>query len=114
MYTKEFYISGADLGALQTLYSQLQGIISVELGTMTVRLESGQTESVSGLRLAYNPKWLDVSTILDMLYTVEEPQGAFYSAAEDIPQLQLYLTFASVKKKPALLTGEIIGFQIGK
>ena len=114
MYTKEFYISGTDLGALQTLYSQLQGIISVELGTMTVRLESGQTESVSGLRLAYNPKWLDVSTILDMLYTVEEPQGAFYSAAEDIPQLQLYLTFASVKKKPAPLTGEIIGFQIGK
>lgn len=114
MYTKEFYVSGADLDELQLLYSRLQGISSVERGNMTVKLASEQTESVLGLRLVYNPKWLDVSTILDVLYSAGEPQGAFYSAAEDIPQLQLHLTFASVKKMPALLTGKIIGFQLGK
>lgn len=116
MYTKKLYVSGGSFHELQAVYDELPGIVDVRAGYINpandnVSYETvcdGTIKAVMGICLEYNPKKIDVSSLLDILFSVADPYskaqqgpligpmyacGIFYSSMEDIPQIQLHLNF---------------------
>lgn len=81
-------------------------------------IASGRAKAYMGVEVTYNPKKMDISKLLDLLFAVVNPYvpdgqgkaigemyraGVFYAAGEDEPQVQLHLNFiASRGKAPAV------------
>ncbi len=75
----------------------------------------GSTKAYMGVEVAYHPKKMDLSTLMDVLFAVVNPYvpdgqgqargemyraGVFYADAEDEPQVELYLNFIASRGKP--------------
>ena len=114
MYTKKIYFSGGDFHELQAVFSGLPGVVTTRVGYLT---GEGNDDEVHGIEVEYNPKKVDLSMLMDILFAVVTPYrpdgqgkaigkefraGVWYTDAEDEPHLQFYMHFlASRGKAPA-------------
>ena len=121
MYTKKIYFSGGDFHELQEVFRHVPGIISVCTGYVNgegegdfAAIASGQVRAYMGVEVSYNPKKVDISKLMDLLFAVVNPYvpdgqgkargemyraGVFYALAEDEPQVQLHMNFLANRGK---------------
>ena len=107
MYTKTLCLSCDKSGEILPILAKLKGVESACLGMIT---PAAETDTVLGLMVVYNPKQTDISTLLDEFFShvnpyvppqKAEPPVIYYETAEDLPQIELYLTFlAALGKSP--------------
>ena len=121
MYTKKIYFSGGDFHELQAVFVRVPGVTAVRTGYINgekpadfASVASGQVKAYMGVEVTYNPKKVDISKLLDMLFAVVNPYvpdgqgkargtmyraGVFYISPEDEPQVQLHLNFIANRGK---------------
>ena len=122
MYTKKIYFSGGDVHELQEVFRGLPGVENVRTGYINAgdnanfeRVASGEVKAYMGVAVTYNPKKMDLSSLMDVFFAVVNPYvpdgqgrargemyraGVFYEAAEDEPQVELHLNFIANRGKP--------------
>lgn len=128
MYTKKLFLSGGNFHELQAVYDGLKGIMTVTTGYINPdrqpvgydQVADGSLSAVMGICVEYNPKKMDVSSLLDILFSVADPYspdhqgplegpmygcGVYYDAAEDLPQIQLHLNFMANRGTPPAVDG---------
>ncbi len=116
MYTKKIYFSG-DLNILIETFEGVKGVIKVTAGNIAAQnvisyayREPRSIEKISGVEVEFNPKKIDVSTLLDILFNNLNPYeennlGVYYSMGEDAPQVELHMNFVANKGKCPASTG---------
>ena len=128
MYTKKLYLSGGNFHELQAVYDGLRGIVAVTTGYINPasqpvsydQVADGKLAAVMGICVEYNPKKIDVSSLLDILFSVADPYspdrqgplegpmygcGVYYDTVEDLPQIQLHLNFMANRGTPPAVDG---------
>lgn len=123
MYTKKIYLSGGDFHELQEVFSHVKGAVDTKVGYINAampqpsyeQVAQGEVDAVMGLEVAYNPKEVDLSSLLDLFFTVVNPHvrdqegdckgrmycsGVYYSAAEDEPMVEFHMNFIRNRGKP--------------
>lgn len=131
MYKKKIYFSGGDFHELQAIFAELPGVeetytgyINAEASADYETVAQGAVKARMGVEVAYNPKKIDLSKLLDVLFAVVNPYlpdgqgqargemyrvGVFYADDEDEPQVELHLNFiASRGKAPTATEAGII------
>ncbi len=103
MYTKKIYFSGGDFHELQEVFSDVPGVLSSVAGY----IETSDGTKESGIEIEFNPKKMDLSMLMDILFAVVDPYtqqaGVYYTSGEDEPQIELHLNFiANRGKQPAV------------
>lgn len=103
MYTKKIYFSGGDFHELQEVFSEVPGVIKV----LTGYIDSSSGNETAGVEIEFNPKKMDLSMLMDVLFAVVDPYtqetGVYYTSGEDEPQVELHLNFiANRGKQPAV------------
>ena len=105
MYTKKIYFSGGNVRELQEIFSDLPGVVNVLVGKLSARNvhsyvnpEPQSLENFAGIEIEFNPKRMDLSMLMDVLFSVLNPyadknSGVYYSSGEDEPQVELHLNF---------------------
>ena len=121
VYTKKIYFSGGDFHELQEVFAHVPGVVSTctgyingERDTTYADVAAGEVKAYMGVEVTYNPKKMDISQLLDLLFGVVNPYvtdgqgkargemyraGVFYASAEDEPQVQLHLNFIANRGK---------------
>ena len=115
MYTKKIYFSG-DLNELQKIFSGVNGVLKISAGYISaqnvisyVNPAPRNLENILGVEVEFNPKKIDVSTLLDTLFEnlnpyAENNLGVYYSSGEDAPQVELHMNFVANKGKTLAAT----------
>lgn len=114
MYTKKIYFSG-DLNELQKTFSGINGVLKITAGNIsTLNVISyvnpaPRNLEISGVEVEFNPKKIDVSTLLDTLFKrlnpyAENNLGVYYATGEDAPQVELHMNFIANKGKCPAVT----------
>ena len=103
MYTKKIYFTGGDFHELQEVFSEVPGVVN----TLTGYIETSGEAAESGIEVEFNPKKMDLSMLMDILFAVVDPYtqrvGVYYASGEDEPQVELHLNFiANRGKQPAV------------
>ncbi len=103
MYTKKIYFSGGDYHELQEVFSDVPGVMSTAVGY----IETVDDINSDGVEIVFNPKKMDLSMLMDILFAVVDPYtqktGVYYVSGEDEPQVELHLNFiANRGKQPAV------------
>ena len=116
MYTKKIYFSGGNIRELQEIFSELPGILSVLIGKLSaknvhsyVNPELQTLEGVESVEIEFNPKKMDLSMLMDILFNVLNPYadktlGVYYSSGEDEPQVELHLNFIANRGKEPVVS----------
>lgn len=119
MYVKHICLSGDDAQSLQKICAELDGVIEILPGTI-IWQDAKETEAVelqetAGIKLSYNPKKTDLSTLFDAIFAVFDPytkeqegktvKGIYYEMLEDEPQVEYYINFLNSRGKPPAVTG---------
>ncbi len=99
MYTKKIYFSGGDFRELQEVFADVPGVVKVLTGSIDGAIE--------GVEIEFNPKKMDLSMLMDVLFAVLDPYsqecGVYYVSGEDEPQVELHINFiANRGKQPAV------------
>ena len=131
MYTKKIYFSGGSAYELQEVFEHVPGVRSTRVGCMNpapaegdalppggVAFEAvlaGRLQGTVGVEVTFDPKKIDLSMLLDILFAVVSPYepdgqgtsrgamfrvGVYYEQAEDEPQLEYHLNFIASRGKP--------------
>lgn len=118
MYLKEIYFSGGDTRELQEVFRLLPYNLETVRGDIL-----GEDDTVAGLKISYNPKKIDLTTLLEVLFSVVNPYladgqgtargkkyraGVWYSSSEDLPQLEYYMHFLESRGKQDLATNSAL------
>ena len=105
MYTKKIYFSGGNVHELQEIFTDIPGVLSVLIGKISARNvhsyvepEPQILEGISAVEIEFNPKKMDLSMLMDVLFNVFNPYadkslGVYYNSGEDEPQVELHLNF---------------------
>ena len=105
MYTKKIYFSGGNVNELQEIFVDVPGVLKVSVGTLAaknvhsyVEYEPQDLQDVPSIEIEFNPKRMDLSMLMDVLFNVLNPYadknlGVYYSSGEDEPQVELHLNF---------------------
>ena len=116
MYTKRIYFSGGDVRELQEIFSEVPGVVNVLVGTISARNvrsyvnpELQTLEDVAGIEIEFNPKRMDLSMLMDVLFNVLNPHadknlGVYYSSGEDEPQIELHVNFIANRGKEPVVS----------
>lgn len=110
IYTKRIFFHARDINDLQKIFSEVNGVLKVETGLIDPigELHPDLTEQLDGIRIEFNPKKMDLSQLMDLLFSVrdpyENPVGIFYEHGEDIPQIDLHLNFIANRGKQPVTT----------
>jgi len=129
LYTKKIYFSGGDFHELQEVFAHVPGVVATctgyingERDTTYADVAAGRSKAYMGVEVTYNPKKMDISKLLDMLFAVVNPYvpdgqgkarggmyraGVFYVHGEDEPQIQLHLNFIANRGKAPATGGEL-------
>lgn len=120
MYTKKIYFSG-DVAELQDIFNGVNGVLKVTAGFIDAQnvisyanRELRSIENIAGAEIEFNPKKIDISTLLDILFNNLNPYeknnlGVYYSSGEDAPQVELHMNFVANKGKcPATTSAALI------
>ena len=103
MYTKKIYFSGGDFHELQEVFNDVPGVLKVIAGY----IDSADEINIAGVEIEFNPKKMDLSMLMDILFAVVDPytqkSGVYYTSGEDEPQIELHLNFiANRGRQPAV------------
>ncbi len=99
MFTKKIYFSGENLAII---FKNLSGVVKILPGIINSKF--------NGVEVQFNPKKIDLSTLMDNLFAEKNPYaeknnlGIFYTSQEDEPQIELYINFISTRGKEAAAT----------
>ena len=105
LYTKKICFSGGTGNELQEIFIDLPGVVSVLVGKISARNvhsyvehEPHDLEGVPSVEIEFNPKKMDLSMLMDVLFNVLNPYadktlGVYYNSGEDEPQVELHLNF---------------------
>lgn len=105
MYTKKIYFSGGNVRELQEVFAYVPGVLNTLIGTLAARNvhsyvnpEPQTLEDIPCVEIEFNPKKMDLSMLMDILFNVLNPYadnnlGVYYSSGEDEPQVELHLNF---------------------
>ena len=105
MYTKKIYFSGGNVNELQEIFSDVPGVVKVLIGQSSaknvhscVNHEPQTLEKIPSVEIEFNPKKMDLSMLMDILFNVLNPYadktlGVYYNSGEDEPQVELHLNF---------------------
>lgn len=116
MYTKKIYFSGGNVRELQEIFSDLPGVVKVLTGTAAaknvhsyVNYEPQILENIPAVEIEFNPKKMDLSMLMDILFNVLNPYadnnlGVYYSSGEDEPQVELHLNFIANRGKEPVVS----------
>ena len=129
MYTKRIYFSGGDFHELQEVFRHVPGVVEATAGYLDAaagndavsfaEVASGDIEAVMGVAVRYNPKKMDLSQLMDILFTVVNPYekdgqgeakgpmyqcGVFYDDPEDEPQIEYHMNFIASRGRPPAAT----------
>ena len=127
MYTKTIYLSGGSFYELEAVFSKIKGTEKVTTGYITAGKEvtsheavlRGDFPAILGIKVEYDPKKIDLSSILDVLFTVVNPylenqaedlkgpmyqSGVWYNSGEDEPIIDYYMNFIRNRQKTPAAT----------
>ena len=116
MYTKKIYFSGGNVDELQEIFTDIPGVVSVLVGKLSARNvhsyvnhEPRTIEDIPSVEIEFNPKKMDLSMLMDVLFNVLNPYtdktlGVFYSSGEDEPQVELHLNFIANRGKEPVVS----------
>ena len=116
MYTKKIYFSGGNVNELQEIFTDLPGVINVLIGTLAaknvhsyVNHDPQTIEGVPSVEIEFNPKRMDLSMLMDILFNVLNPYvdnnlGVYYSSGEDEPQVELHLNFIANRNREPVVS----------
>ena len=113
---KELYLAGGSFYGLQEVFSRIPGVAEVKAGYANSHVPNpskedvaaGKTGAVECIRVVYNPKKIDITTLLSVFFTIVNPytdgiqgkntgpqyrSGVYYTHSEDIPQIDYYMSF---------------------
>ena len=120
MYTKKIYFSGGNVQELQEIFNDVPGVLSVLVGNLSARNvhsyvdhEPQTLEDIPAVEIEFNPKKMDLSMLMDILFNVLNPYadktlGVYYATGEDEPQVELHLNFiANRGKQPAVSSASL-------
>lgn len=105
MYTKKIYFSGGNINELQEIFIDVPGVVNVLIGKLSARNvhsyvnhEPQTLENIPSVEIEFNPKKMDLSMLMDILFNVLNPYvennlGVYYNSGEDEPQVELHLNF---------------------
>lgn len=122
MYTKKIYFAGGSFYELQEVFSRVAGVTEVVAGYINSNFPepsyeeviAGKTGAAMGVEISFNPKRIDLSGLMDILFTVINPyakdkqgecegpmyrSGVYYVAAEDKPMVEYHMNFIQNRKK---------------
>ena len=132
MYTKKIYFSGGSFHELQEVFSRVKGVVSCRTVYITAAGDEptyesvlkGEVDAAMGVEIEFNPKKIDLSSLMDILFTVINPysedkqgeceghmyrNGVYYVSAEDAPIISYFLSFIQNRKKiPAATDSALI------
>ena len=116
MYTKKIYFSGGNVDELQEIFTDIPGVVSVLIGKLSARNvhsyvnpELQTLEGVDSVEIEFNPKKMDLSMLMDVLFNVLNPYadqnlGVYYNSGEDEPQVELHLNFIANRGKEPVVS----------
>lgn len=116
MYTKKIYFSGTNVNELQEVFTDLPGVLKVLIGTAAaknvhsyVNHELQTLKDISVVEIEFNPKKMDLSMLMDILFNVLNPYadkdlGIYYNSGEDEPQVELHLNFIANRGKEPVVS----------
>ena len=116
MYTKKIYFSGGNVRELQEIFSDVPGVVKVLVGTLAARNvhsyvehEPHDAENIPAVEIEFNPKKMDLSMLMDILFNVLNPYadktlGVYYNSGEDEPQVELHLNFIANRGKEPVVS----------
>ena len=111
MYTKKIYFAGGSFYELQEVFARIEGVIGVTTGYINSETQNptheevltGRTGAAMGVELSFDPKKIDLSSLMDILFAVINPyskdrqgdcfgpmyrSGVYYTSAEDEPMVE--------------------------
>lgn len=115
-FMKELYLAGGPYYGLQEVFSRVKGVARVEAGFANCstpnpskdEIYSGKVEGRECIRVIYNPKKIDIVSLLSLFFTIINPytdgiqgkavgpqfrSGIYYTSHEDTMQISYYLVF---------------------
>ncbi|MBR6888803.1 MAG: peptide-methionine (S)-S-oxide reductase [Selenomonadaceae bacterium] len=116
MYTKKIYFSGGNVHELQEIFTDIPGVLSVLVGKLSaknvhsyVNPEPQVLNDVQSVEIEFNPKKMDLSMLMDVLFNVLNPYadenlGVYYNSGEDEPQIELHLNFIANRGKEPVVS----------
>ncbi|MCR5833121.1 MAG: peptide-methionine (S)-S-oxide reductase [Selenomonadaceae bacterium] len=116
MYTKKIYFSGGDVRELQEIFNDIPGVTNTAIGTLSavnvhsyVEPEPQDLENISSVEITFNPKKMDLSMLMDILFNVLNPYadktlGVYYRTGEDEPQVELHVNFIANRGKEPVVS----------
>lgn len=111
MYTKKIYFTAENFDELKKVFENLCGVEKIVGGKISAKNVSSQVqpelheiENIFGAEVEFNPKKMDLSTLIDILFEKFNPYkennlGIYYSSGEDEPQIELHMNFVATKGK---------------
>ncbi len=128
MYVKKIYFAGGSFHELQEVFARVRGVVSVTAGYINAETEvpsyddviRGKTGAAMGIEVTFNPKKIDISMLIDILFAVVNPyikdrqgscegpmyrSGVYYVSAEDAPMVEYHMNFIRNRKKVPAATG---------
>ena len=128
MYTKKIYFAGGSFHELQEVFSRIGGVTEVTAGYINAltpnptheEVLTGETGAAMGVELSFDPKVIDLSSLMDILFSVINPyikdkqgdcegpmyrSGVYYVSAEDAPMVEYHMNFIRNRKKLPAVTG---------
>lgn len=116
MYTKKIYFSGGNVRELQEIFNDVPSVVKVLIGNAVaknvhsyVHHEPQTLENIPSIEIEFNPKKMDLSMLMDILFNVLNPYaennlGVYYSSGEDEPQVELHLNFIANRGKEPVVS----------
>ena len=116
MYTKKIYFSGGNVRELQEIFADVPGVVNVSIGQVNARNvhsyvnhEPQTLENIPAVEIEFNPKKMDLSMLMDVLFNVLNPYadktlGVYYASGEDEPQVELHLNFIANRGKEPVVS----------
>ena len=116
MYTKKIYFSGGNVSELQEIFCDVPGVVKVLVGRLAARNvhsyvnhEPQTLENIPAVEIEFNPKKMDLSMLMDVLFNVLNPYadktlGVYYASGEDEPQVELHLNFIANRGKEPVVS----------
>lgn len=108
MYTKKIYFSGGSFYELQEVFDHVPGVQETRAGCIHGDAGEQLQWEVMGIEVTYDPKKMDISQLMDILFAVVDPClpegqgnavgplyrcGVYYVSGEDEPQIEYHMQF---------------------
>ncbi len=131
MYVKKIYFAGGSFHELQEVFSRVRGVVSVTAGYINAETDApsyedvvrGKTGAAMGIEVGFDPKKVDISMLIDILFAVVNPyikdrqgpcegpmyrSGVYFASAEDAPMVEYHMNFIHNRKKaPAATSAQL-------